>query len=292
MSDAVDIVLDARAQLGEGPIWDPDSGEVVWVDIIDGVIHRTDPRTGSDTTLSVGRPVGSVALRRGGGLVLATDDGFRLLDPGATETRLLAPVEADDALTRMNDGKVDPAGRFWAGTMARDEGPGLGTLYRLDADGTATAVVTPIGDLERARLVRRRRDDVLHRHPRPVGRHVPLGRRDRGPLGSAGPHPVRPPGRRRPRRSDPRRRGLSLGRPLGWLVHPPLRAGRLVRPRDPLPRRPHHEHDLRRSDLRGPLRHERLEGPPGRRSRAQPHAGSLFHVRPGVAGRPLWRYEG
>ena len=121
MADKVDLVLDARAELGEGPIWDPDAGQLVWVDIQAGRLHRTDPSTGADSTLEVGRPVGSVALRRRGGLVLATDDGFRLLDPGSTTTRLLTPVEADRPLTRMNDGKVDPAGRFWAGTMARDE---------------------------------------------------------------------------------------------------------------------------------------------------------------------------
>jgi sugar lactone lactonase YvrE len=143
MNDEVELVLDARAAIGEGPVWDAPANELVWVDILAGLIHRTTP-DGRDTTFDVGRPVGSVALRRSGGLVLATDDGFRILDPGASATRLVAAVEADDPLTRMNDGGCDPAGRFWAGTMARDEGPGLGTLYRLEADGTVAAVVRPV----------------------------------------------------------------------------------------------------------------------------------------------------
>jgi len=141
----VELVLDARVRLGEGPVWDDAAAELVWVDILEGIVHRTSPRTGRDVVLDVGRPVGSVGLRRGGGLVLATDDGFRVHDPGATTTRLIAAVEADDPLTRMNDGKVDPAGRFWAGTMAFDEVSVMGSLYRLDPDGTVTTMLTGVG---------------------------------------------------------------------------------------------------------------------------------------------------
>jgi sugar lactone lactonase YvrE len=141
---AVELVLDARARLGEGPVWDDESGELVWVDILAGVVHRTTP-TGRDVTLEVGRTVGAVGLRQGGGLVLATDDGFHLHDPGETTTRRIVAVEADDPLTRMNDGKVDPEGRFWAGTMAFDEVSTLGSLYRLDPDGTVTTMLTDVG---------------------------------------------------------------------------------------------------------------------------------------------------
>ena len=141
----VELVVDARAELGEGPVWDDESGELVWVDILDGIVHRTTPGTGRDVTFEVGRTVGSVGLRQGGGLVLATDDGFHLLDPGSTTLRRIAEVEADDPLTRMNDGKVDPQGRFWAGTMAFDEDSTMGSLYRLDPDGTVERMLTGVG---------------------------------------------------------------------------------------------------------------------------------------------------
>lgn len=145
MKDAgVELVLDARARLGEGPVWDDETGELVWVDILSGRVHRTTP-AGADQVVEVGRSVGSVGLRRGGGLVLATDDGFHLLDPGAATTRRIAAVEADDPLTRANDGKVDPQGRFWAGTMAFDEVTVSGSLYRLDQDGTVTRHLTNVG---------------------------------------------------------------------------------------------------------------------------------------------------
>jgi sugar lactone lactonase YvrE len=141
----VELVVDARARLGEGPVWDDETGELVWVDILEGIVHRTSPGTGRDVTFEVGRTVGSVGLRQGGGLVLATDDGFHLLDPGATTLRRIVAVEADDPLTRMNDGKVDPQGRFWAGTMAFDEVSTMGSLYRLAPDGNVETMLTGVG---------------------------------------------------------------------------------------------------------------------------------------------------
>src|SRR6185503_4011064 len=55
----VELVVDARARLGEGPVWDDETGELVWVDILEGIVHRTSPATGRDVTFEVGRTVGS-----------------------------------------------------------------------------------------------------------------------------------------------------------------------------------------------------------------------------------------
>jgi len=88
--------------------------------------------------IAVGQPIGAIAPSEDGTYVAAARDGFGRLDVTAGTFELLAAVELDDPSTRMNDGKVDPAGRFWAGTMARDERPGAGSLYRFDADGSVT----------------------------------------------------------------------------------------------------------------------------------------------------------
>lgn len=140
MSD-VTPVLDARAELGEGPIWDPEGQQVIWVDILKGLVHLFDPAASSDRTIAVGQPVGAVALRRSGGLVLAMRDGFGLLNLATGRADLIAAVEADRPANRMNDGKCDPAGRFFAGTMALDEKAGAGTLYRLDRDRSVRPVL-------------------------------------------------------------------------------------------------------------------------------------------------------
>lgn len=137
--------MEVGAALGEGPVWDAAEGRLWWVDIPAGNVHGVWPGSGRTVTIPVGQPVGAVAPRRGGGLVLALRDGFGLLDDGAAEPRVAAPVERDRPRNQFNDGGVDPAGRFWAGTASLDREPGAGTLYRLDPGGAVTAVVPRVG---------------------------------------------------------------------------------------------------------------------------------------------------
>src|SRR5882672_8985214 len=131
----MECVLDAKAELGEGPVWDPDAACLYFVDIERGLVHRYDPDSASSRSYQVGAMVGAVALTDAGDLLLAVRDGFARLDPGSRNVRPIANVEADCPDRRMNDGKCDPACRFWAGTMAIDHRRGAGALYRLDPDG-------------------------------------------------------------------------------------------------------------------------------------------------------------
>jgi sugar lactone lactonase YvrE len=133
-----DIVFDGRATLGEGPVWDAEQQWLVWLDILPGLVHRFDPAAGTDHVLRVGKPVGSAGLRRDGGLVLAVEDGFALLDPGWQRLGQVAVVEHPGPPARFNEGKCDPAGRFLAGTMAYDLTPGAGSVYRLGPDLAVT----------------------------------------------------------------------------------------------------------------------------------------------------------
>jgi sugar lactone lactonase YvrE len=126
----------APATLAESPVWDPGRGSLLWVDIIRGEVHRYDPATGDDTATSVGVPVGAVAVRRDGGLILAAGLGFAVLDEPAGPLRWLWAGARGD---RMNDGKCDPAGRYLAGTVAR--APGGAALYQLDTDGRVTTLI-------------------------------------------------------------------------------------------------------------------------------------------------------
>jgi len=138
-----ELVLDAHAQLGEGATWDAAGGRLVWVDILRGQAHRFDPAAAGDRAVDVGQHVGTAVPRARGGLLLALRDGFATLDDDGA-LRWIARVEADRPGNRMNDGKCDPRGRFWAGTMAYDETPGAGSLYRLDPDGTVTTMLTGV----------------------------------------------------------------------------------------------------------------------------------------------------
>lgn len=144
MSVEVDLALDTKADLGEGPCWDPRAGVLVWVDITVGLVHRFDPATGRDEAFDVGRLVGAAVPTTAGRVAFAASDGFSLLDPATGRVEQIAEVEADDPQTRMNDGKCDPAGRFWAGTMDIEGGRPLGSLYRLDADHRVARVLTGV----------------------------------------------------------------------------------------------------------------------------------------------------
>ena len=134
VSDA-ELVIDTQAELGEGPVWDAAARCLWFVDILRGRVHRFDPAATALHTFEIGSMVGAVAPTERGDLVLAVHDGFARLDLASGQVTMIAGVEADRPDQRMNDGKCDAAGRFWAGTMALDEREGAGALYRLDPDG-------------------------------------------------------------------------------------------------------------------------------------------------------------
>jgi sugar lactone lactonase YvrE len=135
-----ELLVDAGAEVAEGPIWDDRRKRLLWVDILGARLHTYDPATGEDESLDVGQPVGAAVPRERGGAVLAVHTGFALLDPDG-ELRMVAEVEADRPGNRMNDGACDRAGRFWAGTMAFEGTTGAGSFYRLDPDGTVTTAL-------------------------------------------------------------------------------------------------------------------------------------------------------
>ena len=122
---------------GEGPVWWPGWGGLRWVDMLAGDVLdlRAD---GSVGRTHVGEVAAALRPRRGGGAVIGVRRGFALEDPDGT-LRALPELWSGDEV-RMNEGGCDPDGRFWCGSMAYDERPGGGALYRLDPDGAATRV--------------------------------------------------------------------------------------------------------------------------------------------------------
>lgn len=136
----LEVVLDAHAVLGEGPVWVGD--RLWWVDIEGHRIHRTDPSSRGDEILELGEPVGAVVPRRGGGFVAGMRDGVAVFSGADTEERRIL-VEADVPESRMNDAKCDPAGRLFTGTYI--PGEQRSALYRVDPDGSVTTVFTGVG---------------------------------------------------------------------------------------------------------------------------------------------------
>ena len=137
----IELVLDCKATLGEGVCWDAGRQLLYWVDIPEGTVHVFDPATGENRSRAVGQPVGAAVPTKSGKLLVAMHHGFALLDTGTEELKPLLDPEEDKPDNRFNDGKCDPAGRFWAGTMQLKAERGAGALYRLDADLTVHMMV-------------------------------------------------------------------------------------------------------------------------------------------------------
>lgn len=139
----VRCVLDARAGLGESPVWSAEEQALYWVDALAPALFRLDPSTGAQQSWWMPELISSFGLREGGGAVLALRTGLHLLDLESGALSFLAPDPEDDQdATRLNDGKVAPDGRFWVGSMdeAHFNRP-LGGLYRLDTDHSCHSVL-------------------------------------------------------------------------------------------------------------------------------------------------------
>ncbi len=138
---ALEVALEARARLGEGPVWDGLTGSLRWVDIMGQRVHQFSPRTGEDQSFATPSPVGSVALREDGGLVLALATGFALADSDGGGLQDVIGFSIDASVVRFNEGKADPWGGYCAGTMHWTGQLPCGALYRLAPDLVVTEMV-------------------------------------------------------------------------------------------------------------------------------------------------------
>ena len=130
-----ELLLNAKSPLGEGPIWDIHRQVLWWTDILGCVVHCYNPVDGTNRTWEIGQMVGTLVIAKSGGLVLAAQNGFLRFDPLTGATELIVDPEADKPENRFNDGKCDPAGRLWAGTMPITEDSATGSMYCLHLDG-------------------------------------------------------------------------------------------------------------------------------------------------------------
>ena len=160
-----DRALEVGAVLGEGPVWDDRSSSLLFVDIKGERVHRYEPETGAHTSFPTGAPVGAVVLGQDGGLLLALLDHFATCCADGTGIEAVGDFRSDATSVRFNDGKVDPWGRFVAGTMDWKEHDAV-------ADGRRHSP-RRLGDgLERARLVSRPKSVVLRRFGSTANRRV------------------------------------------------------------------------------------------------------------------------
>ena len=134
----IELISDAHAELGEGPLWDVAEQRLYWIDSLGAKVHSCDAGGGSPRTWQVPEHIGSLALRESGGAVVSLRDGFYALNFETGDCRKLVDPDPGKPRIRMNDGKVDRQGRFVAGYMDYEERDPLCSLFRLDPGGAVT----------------------------------------------------------------------------------------------------------------------------------------------------------
>jgi sugar lactone lactonase YvrE len=129
----IEPVVDVKATLGEAALWDYKLKKLLWVDIENGNLYFYNPSTKTNSAYSFDKRIGTVVPTDSGQYLVALQDGIYVFSPQNGElTKKIDPENIKEH--RYNDGKCDPAGRFWVGTMALDTTEGAASLYLIKQD--------------------------------------------------------------------------------------------------------------------------------------------------------------
>jgi sugar lactone lactonase YvrE len=137
--DKFEVVHDEAMQVGECPLWHPVESALYWVDIDGRAVHRLHPASGKYTRWNMDTEPSALAIDADNGMVVALRSGIVHLNTTDGSLTPIAPAPYDQAIVRFNDGRVDPAGRFW-----------IGTLYEPRTEARAEMYVLERGKLRRA----------------------------------------------------------------------------------------------------------------------------------------------
>ena len=132
----VELVIDSKSDLGEGAIWNHKTGELMWIDITGKILNFYNPKIGNNKEMFTGQMIGTVVPCESGMELVALQNGIFSIDSKTGTKKLIVHPEADLPNNRFNDGKCDPSGRFWVGTMSMNDEKEAGALYRLDRDSS------------------------------------------------------------------------------------------------------------------------------------------------------------
>lgn len=133
-SSEVELVIDSKSELGEGAIWNYKTGELMWVNIKGKILNFYNPKTSNNKEMFTGQQIGTVVPAELGNVLVALQNGIYTFDVKTGSKKLIVDPEENIPDNRFNDGKCDPSGRFWAGTMSTVGKQSNGTLYRLNKD--------------------------------------------------------------------------------------------------------------------------------------------------------------
>ncbi len=130
----IDTVVEHACLLGEGPVWDARHNSICWVDILNGEIHEFSTENKSHKIIPVYENIGAISICKDGNLLAALKNGLAFINRENGLIEMIADPEEHLPANRLNDGKCDPAGRFWVGSMSLVEDEAAGSVYVLEKD--------------------------------------------------------------------------------------------------------------------------------------------------------------
>ena len=134
ITDKPTVVTEHSSLLGECALWDAKRKMIYWVDILSCEIHSYSTKEKIHEVIPVYQMIGSLAICTNGNFIAALQNGFAFINRVSGKVEIIADPENHLPNNRFNDGKCDPAGRFWAGTMSLSEEPEAGSLYAIEKD--------------------------------------------------------------------------------------------------------------------------------------------------------------
>ena len=143
-ADQVKVAFEIKSKLGEGAFWDHHQQKLYWIDIVDKKVFVYDPITKKNKAFDTPSSIGTVVPKNKDEAVIALEDGIYMLDTHTGKINLLSDVEADMPFNRFNDGKCDPNGNLWVGSMHWEQSSPKANLYKVTSSGQATKMLDSV----------------------------------------------------------------------------------------------------------------------------------------------------
>ena len=139
-----ELELKIKADLGEGAIWNYKTQELYWVDIIGKQLNIYNPLTKKNRSFNTPSAISTVVPFTSEVAIVALVDGIYKINLQSGELRVLSDVEAEMTWNRFNDGKCDPNGNLWVGSMHYDQNKPLASVYRIEENGKTTKMIDSV----------------------------------------------------------------------------------------------------------------------------------------------------
>ncbi|MBX2827353.1 MAG: SMP-30/gluconolactonase/LRE family protein [Flavobacteriaceae bacterium] len=138
------LEFEIKAELGEGAFWNYQTQKFYWIDILKKNLHIYNPGTNENQTLPVPSPIGTVVPKNDSLAVIALEDGIYTINTSTGSISVLSDVEKELTVNRFNDGKCDPNGNLWVGSMNYPQDEATGSVYKINEEGKTEKMIDSV----------------------------------------------------------------------------------------------------------------------------------------------------